>query len=147
MKIYLEYLIHQSQTGFMQGRNILHNVRIILDLIKYAELENIEAILISLDFEKAFDRVKLHVLYDVLRYFDFGDRFIKWTQLLYAQFESCTTNNGEIFEWFMPTRGLHQGCLANVYYWCLNRHLCILPERFAIKDLNLVIVCRRDVTS
>ena len=32
-------------------------------------------------------------------------------------------------------------------YWCLNRHLCILPERFAKKDLNLVIVCRKDVTS
>ena len=31
--------------------------------------------------------------------------------------------------------------------WCLNRHLCILPERFAKKDLNLVIVCRKDVTS
>ena len=30
-------------------------------------------------------------------------------------------------------------------YWCLNRHLCILPERFAKKDLNLVIVCRKDV--
>ena len=30
--------------------------------------------------------------------------------------------------------------------WCLNRHLCILPERFAKKDLNLVIVCRKDVT-
>ena len=32
-------------------------------------------------------------------------------------------------------------------YWCLNRHLCILPERFAKKDLNLVIVCHKDVTS
>ena len=32
------------------------------------------------------------------------------------------------------------------YFWCLNRHLCILPERFAKKDLNLVIVCHKDVT-
>ena len=31
--------------------------------------------------------------------------------------------------------------------WCLNRHLCILPEHFAKKDLNLVIVCRKDITS
>ena len=37
--------------------------------------------------------------------------------------------------------------LAQGVYWCLNRHLCILPERFAKKDLNLVIVCRKDVTS
>ena len=29
----------------------------------------------------------------------------------------------------------------------LNRHLRILPERFAKKDLNLVIVCHKDVTS
>ena len=38
-------------------------------------------------------------------------------------------------------------CLPVKIPFCLNRHLCILPERFAKKDLNLVIVCRKDVTS
>ena len=37
--------------------------------------------------------------------------------------------------------------LHKIYDWCLNRHLCILPERFAKKDLNLVIVCPKDVMS
>ena len=59
---------------------------------------------------------------------------------------------------FFPTFGMfyltHFGfvILISIFpsvgnYWCLNRHLCILPECFAKKDLNLVIVCRKDVMS
>ena len=33
--------------------------------------------------------------------------------LLYERFQSCTSNLGEISEWFYPVRGLHQGCPAS----------------------------------
>ena len=55
---YLDHLIHPSQTGFMQDRNISHNIRKIIDLINIVENEDIIAVLISLDFEKAFHRVE-----------------------------------------------------------------------------------------
>ena len=67
----------------MENRNISHNIRNTLDLMNYAEQNNIEAVIISLDFEKAFDRVELKSLIGTLRYFNFGENFMRWTKLLY----------------------------------------------------------------
>ena len=71
----------------------------------------LEVVIISLDFGKAFDRVEMVALKGTLQYNNFGENFIKWTMLLYKNFESCTTNFGYNSEWFHPTRGLHQGIL------------------------------------
>ena len=48
-----------SQTGFMQKRNISHNIRKVMDIMQFAQENKIDALLISLDFEKTFDRVEL----------------------------------------------------------------------------------------
>ena len=55
----------------MPGRNIAFNTRIIIDVLDIAEYENTEAVFISLDFKKAFDRVELCTLCETLRYFKF----------------------------------------------------------------------------
>ena len=83
VKPYLSKLIHESQTGFVAGRHVLNNIRKILDLIDYAHQEQIDAILISLDFKKAFDRVERESLIDMLEYFNFGPIFCKWTRIIY----------------------------------------------------------------
>ena len=76
MKPYLDDIIHTSQTAFMAGRNIATNIRKAMGIIEYASNENIEAIMISIDFEKAFDRVKMTAVIGALRYFNFGEVFI-----------------------------------------------------------------------
>ena len=81
MKIVLPELIHKNQVGFVQGINVAHNIRTILDIMNFTEDENMEAILIALDFEKAFDRVETPALVGKLKYFNFGEKFIKWTLL------------------------------------------------------------------
>ena len=109
MKPYLDRIIHSSQTGFMHWRNIAFNIRKAIDSINFVDNENIEALVISLDFRKAFDRVEKCAIKAVLEYFNFGEKFIKWILLLYVEFESCTQNSGFMSEWFKPSRGLHQG--------------------------------------
>ena len=109
VKPFLEKLIHPSQTGFMQGRNISHNIRKIIDIIEIVDRENIDALLISLDFEKAFDRVERTALNGTFRFCNFGENLIRWINLLYTAFESFIINLGYISNWFKPTRGLHQG--------------------------------------
>ena len=54
----LDKIMHSSQTGFMKNRNISHDIRKIIAIIKYTEQEQIDILIISLDFEKAFDRVE-----------------------------------------------------------------------------------------
>ena len=48
-------LIDNDQTGFLKGRFIGENIRLVDGVIKYAAAKNIPGLLLFLDFEKAFD--------------------------------------------------------------------------------------------
>ena len=51
----LPKLINSDQTGFIKGRYIGENIRLIIDIMEYTKAHNIPGILVSLDFRKAFD--------------------------------------------------------------------------------------------
>ena len=53
----LQKLIHTDQTGFICGRYLGENIRLIYDIIHYTEEVNIPGLLLLIDFEKAFDSV------------------------------------------------------------------------------------------
>ena len=57
LKKCLDILIHSDQSGFLKGRNIGNNVRLITDIIEYAKLNNIPGAILLLDIQKAFDSV------------------------------------------------------------------------------------------
>ena len=73
----LQYLISKEQTGFIAGRYIGENTRLIYDILNYTENENIPGLLLFIDFEKAFDSVSWKFLHSVLDFFNFGDSFKK----------------------------------------------------------------------
>ena len=54
----LPKLINPMQTGFMKGRSIGENMIKLTNLIDHCNKNKIGAILITIDFEKAFDRVE-----------------------------------------------------------------------------------------
>ena len=106
---YLPKLIHSDQTGFMKNRNISHNICKIIDILQYVRDNNIEVLLILLDFEKAFDRVEHKVVQETLKLLNFGTKIILMINVLYTDFEHCTINLGHTSQWFKPTCDLYQG--------------------------------------
>ena len=57
IKTMLPELINEDQTGFMSGRYIGDNLRLIYDMIAYLKEKNLPGLLLNIDFEKAFDSV------------------------------------------------------------------------------------------
>ena len=139
VKPYLDNLIHTCQTGFMHGRNIAFNIQKAIDLFNYADSEQLEAVMISLNFEKAFDHVEMCAVTGVLRYFNFSEEFIKWIVLLYTEFQLCTINAGHISPWFTPTRGLHQDACESAIIFVLVMEVLVQNIRDNEKIVGIKI--------
>ena len=110
LKLIIGKIIHTDQNGYIKGRNIAYNIRLIQDVINYFENDNMEGAIIFLDFQKAFDTVSHNFLHAVLEKFNFGHSFIKWVKTIYNKAESCLSNNGWTSRPFEIQRGIRQGC-------------------------------------
>ncbi|KAL9987821.1 hypothetical protein ACROYT_G002189 [Oculina patagonica] len=106
----LPKIINDDQTGYVKDRYIGQNIRLIMDIMKVTELEDIPGLAIFIDFKKAFDTVDWNFLHKTLQAFNFGPCIQKWIKTFYTDCSSCFINNGYASEFFKPERGVRQGC-------------------------------------
>ena len=106
----LPTLINPDQTGYVKGRYIGENVRLIYDLIHYTDKPNQKGIAIFLDFKKAFDSIDWNYLLQTLQFFNFGHDIQNWIKIFYNNVTSCVLNNGHASTFFSLQRGVRQGC-------------------------------------
>ena len=90
-----------------------------MDLIYFTQDENIPALVISVDFEIAFDTLEWPFMYQCLEKFNFPPLIKQWVKILYTDIISCVTNNGWSFEYFSLERGGRQGCPLSPYMFIL----------------------------
>ena len=119
-------LISCDQVGYIKGRFIGENVRIIEDILSYTTTKHIPGLLILIDFEKAFDTVEWNFLFKSLKSYNIGSEFISWVKLLYNNITSCTVNNGHLSPSFELTRGVRQGCLLSAFLFILASEVIAL---------------------
>ena len=58
LKSCLPSFINEDQTGFISGRFIGENTRMVYDTIEYCDAHDIPGLLLVLDFSKAFDTIE-----------------------------------------------------------------------------------------
>lgn len=110
LKSVIASVISPMQTCGIPGRFSGESVRLFQDAIEYANSENIGGALLSLDQEKAFDRVDWDFMLKVLHRMNFGPSFLSWVRLLYTSIYSRVLVNGHLSELFPVHRGVRQGC-------------------------------------
>ncbi len=119
IKKYLNEIINTDQSGFIKGRNIGNNIRLIIDAIEYTNCKNIPGAILLLDIEKAFDSVSHDFLLNVLKRFNFGDGFINWVKMLYSERKSYVNNNVFFTTPIAMNKGIFQGCPISPYLFLL----------------------------
>ncbi len=103
-------LIKKDQTGYIKGRYIGENIRTLYDMVEISSIYNLPGMVVTLDFEKAFDSVSWDFLLKSLQAFGFGPIFSSWIKTLYTGPQICVMNNGYNSQFFSISRGIRQGC-------------------------------------
>ena len=93
----LPSLIHSDQTGFIKGRYIGQNIRLLDDLMNFTYVNNIPGILLFIDFEKAFDT-------------------LEWISFLHRALK--VMNGGYMTNCCKVSRGVRQGCPLSPFFIC-----------------------------
>ncbi len=78
------------------------------DLLYLTEIYGLDIGLLSLDQQKAFDRVDYKYLFNTFSAFGFGEQFISWIQILYTDVCSMLKINGTLTRTVPVRRGVRQ---------------------------------------
>ena len=115
----LPYIISSDQAGFMKGRSISENLIELQTIIDFCNKEGKAAFVMAVDIEKAFDKSEFNVLHKIMEKFGFGQHFINLCKICHTDFENSVINGGFRSNFFVPTRGLKQGCPLSPYQFLL----------------------------
>ena len=98
-----------------------------LDIMYQAEEQDIEAVILSMDFVKCFDKCSFSILHGALEFFGFGEMVKEWTKILYRDFSVKIQNNGYFSSTINIHKGVHQGgCCSSVYFLVIAEILALI---------------------
>lgn len=117
----LQTYINPSQSAFIPGRFILDNIMLVSELQKWVEDLDQEAIFLSIDFAKAYDRVEWSFLMPMLRKMGFGETFISFVKVLISRASATVSVNGVLSRSFVISRSVRQGCPFAPFLFLLVR--------------------------
>ena len=80
----LPSFIHEDHTGYIKGRFIGQNIRLIADIIGCTKTVHNPGIALFLDFKKAFDKLERNFLEKALEMFNFGTPLMQWINTFYS---------------------------------------------------------------
>ena len=136
---HLPNIINSDQTGFIKGRFIGENIYKMLNIMEYIDDEEIDALLINIDFEKAFNYLEWDFIDYCLKTFNFGESLRQWIKTIYTDVECCVINNGWTTSHFKISKGARQGCPLSPYIFiiCAELLACMIRQNKEIEGITI----------
>ena len=139
----MQCIISTDQSGYIKGRFIGQNARLIQDILEYTDKFKLPGVLLCLDFKKAFDRLEWNFMTEVLKKFNFGDNFIKWVKIFYFKANIIIKNNGWLAEPLQVQRGIRQGCPISALLFVISVEILSIIIR---RNKNVKGFCLKNKT-
>ena len=135
----IHIVVADDQSCGVPGRYIGENVAFLRDAVDFATSFDSPVAILSLDQEKAFDRVDWGFMSATLCKMGFGVSFLDWVRLFYTGVQSAVKVNGHLSSFFSLSRGVRQGCpLSPLLYVLVAEVLAVnIRANPRIKGLTL----------
>ena len=106
---YLNNIISESQMGYVPGRDINFNNRILRTALQFCKDKDMDYVLTSLDAQKAYDSVSHSYISTTLKEYNFPKSFIEIVDVLHSNLKAVVQVNGHVSTSFDIQRGVKQG--------------------------------------
>jgi hypothetical protein len=125
-----DHIVKPTQTTFLRGRNILEGVVILQETIHKLHLKKQSGVILKIDFEKAYDKVKWPFMFQTLRMKGFSSKWISWMKSFVTGGSVAINVNDEVGYYFQTRKGLRQGdTLSPLLFNLVADMLAILIHR------------------
>jgi hypothetical protein len=101
----LPKLISENQTGFLRDKQITDNIVLVQEAIHSCRKNKTPGMVVKLDMENAFDRVKHSFLLSVLKAYGFSEHFINWLKACISNPWISPLLNGRPTKFFQSKQG------------------------------------------
>ena len=109
LSLILPTILSESQAAYVPGRDINFNNRLLRTAQAFAQRQNKDYCVVSLDARKAFDSVSHSYLIQVMEAYQFPREFVQVFNTLYANNQATVQVNGHLSVPFKLGRGVKQG--------------------------------------
>jgi hypothetical protein len=134
----IPYIINPDQTGFIKGRSIAKKFIYVADIVQSCHKRKAPAIVLKLDFRKAFDSISWEALDRIMRAMGFPPLWCDWVGDLNSSSQSAILLNGKPSPWFSCRKGLRQGDPLSPYLFLKVAELLRLLLRAASDQVTFL---------
>ena len=115
----VEEELQATQFGFRKNKSTGQAIHCIRRLQEYAESGHDKLKIVLLDWEKAFDKIHHHKLFEAMERIGIDDHLINITKALYSNPTFRVKMNGHTSEWKTQQTGIRQGCPLSPYLFLI----------------------------
>ena len=143
---HIKTIIHPEPVGFIPGTQGWFNIRISINVIHYInKLKDKSHMIISLDVEKAYDKIQHSFVIKVLERSRIQDPYLNTIKAIYSKPVANIKVNGEKLEAISLKSGTRKGCPLSPYLFNIEVEVlarAILQQ----KEIKWVQIGKEEVT-
>ena len=122
----VESIIGKQQKAYIDKNNIGSCLINLLNMMEHVNKRQIPAIILLIDFSKAFDSIDHNYIQNVLALYGFGDNILLWIHTFFSDRSACVLMKGNFTDTIFLRQGIPQGDIISPYIFILAVEILLI---------------------